>query len=126
MLTTQQAADKLNVSQQRVRALLANGQLAGEKIGRTWMVSEHSVNRRLRGKPQTGRPARATGDYRRKEPDVAAAHRIYDEAQEVLFGCCSASFLSQARSDEEQEFWIRASDILLQQKQRKLIEEGVY
>jgi len=125
MLSTKQAAAMLGVSEQRVRAMLAAGQLVGHKTGRAWLVAEHSIKRRLAHPHNPGRPKHQT-EIQRVMPDVEAAHRIYDEAQEVLFGCCNAEFLNQARSADEQEFWIRVSDILLQQKQRELIEQGVF
>ena len=129
MLTVEEAANELNVSPQRVRAMLAAGQLEGHKHGRAWMLSTHSVRQRKQAHPRSGRPkqtAPAAQTTSRHLPDIEAAHRLFDEAQSVLAGCYHAEFLDQARSPEEQEFWIRTADLLLQQKQRTLIEQGVY
>ncbi len=126
MLSTKEAAHRLNVSEQRVRKMLATGQLVGTKLGRSWMVAEHSVQQRVLEGAHPGRPPHETPHFTRTLPDAEAAHRIFDEAQRVLSGCYDAAFLRLARSPEEQEFWIRTADLLLQQKQRELIEQGVY
>lgn len=39
------AAERLGVSEPRVRQLLASGDLAGRRLGRTWLVSAESVAR---------------------------------------------------------------------------------
>jgi excisionase family DNA binding protein len=58
------AAARLGVSEPRVRQLLASGDLAGRRLGRSWLVSDESVsrlqhNRRLPGRPLG--PRRAWG-----------------------------------------------------------------
>lgn len=127
MLSVHEASARLGVSEARVRLLLKNKQLEGEKIGSTWIVSERSVIERVQGAPRRGRPAKEQElSYKRQLPDIEAAHRIYDEAARVLAGCYDASFLDQARSPEEQAFWICAADFFLQQRQRALVREGVY
>lgn len=47
MLSVPQAAERLGVSEQRVRQLLGAGKLGGEKVGRDWLVSSASVAARL-------------------------------------------------------------------------------
>ena len=39
------AAARLGVSEPRVRQLLASGDLAGRRLGRSWLVSDESVAR---------------------------------------------------------------------------------
>jgi excisionase family DNA binding protein len=127
MLSVAEAAKRLGVSGARVRALLKNGQLEGRKIGNAWAITERSVVERERADNQRGRPpAKPFKRYERSLPDIDAAHRIYDEAAHVLAGCYDAAFLDQARTPEEQAFWIRVADFFLQQKQRELVEEGVF
>lgn len=126
MLSVGEAAEKLGITDVRVRALLKSGQLEGVKIGRAWAVSERSVAERLRDGAHPGRPARKEPRFERVLPDVDAAHRIYDEAARVLSGCYDAAFLEQARTPEEQAFWIRTADFFLQQKQRELVKAGVF
>ncbi len=46
-LTTDEAAQKLDYSPQHVRRLVRDGKLAGEKVGRDWIVSAVSVTRHL-------------------------------------------------------------------------------
>jgi hypothetical protein len=52
------AARELGVEPSRVRALLARGQMEGEKIGGRWLVSGASVRERLRRAPKRGRRLR--------------------------------------------------------------------
>ncbi len=128
MLSTKEAAKKLGVSEQRVRKMLADGRLQGEKFGRSWMVSEQSVQKRKHEGRKTGRPKKQNEALPPDSalPDVELAHRIFDDAQRVLSGCYSAPFLDLARSSQEQEFWIKTANLFLQQKQRELIAQGVY
>lgn len=127
MYSVKKAAETLGVSGSRVRAMLKAGQLEGEKIGNAWAVSETSVAQRILEGGRPGRPANVPAKaFERLLPDVEAAHRIYDEAEQVLAGCYASTFLDQARTPEEQAFWIHVADFFLQQKQRKLVKEGVF
>jgi len=125
-LSVEQAAETLGVSGARVRAMLAAGQLEGEKVGRAWVVSAASVRRRLREGSHPGRPSKKPQAFTRAFPDVEEAHQVYDDARRVLSGCYSAEFLNQARNADEQAFWLIAADFFLQCEQRKLIAEGAY
>jgi len=40
MWSTKEAAKKLKISEQRVRKLLAEGRIKGQKVGDTWVVLE--------------------------------------------------------------------------------------
>ena len=52
-----EAAERLGVSEPRVRQLLASGDLAGRRLGRAWLISAESVARmRERGARPPGRP----------------------------------------------------------------------
>jgi excisionase family DNA binding protein len=58
-LAVAEAAKRLNVSPQRVRAMIADHQLEAEKLGDAWLVNPQSVARRARrqtGEPAPGRP----------------------------------------------------------------------
>jgi excisionase family DNA binding protein len=48
IMTTQQVASELKVTDARVRQLLADGKLSGEKIGRDWIVRRKHLNSYLR------------------------------------------------------------------------------
>lgn len=57
LLSTEEVAQRLHVSQRRVQDLLAKGQLLGHKVGRGYRVWSHEVDRfarreRLRGRPR--------------------------------------------------------------------------
>ena len=127
MLSVQEAAELLGVSGARVRALLKNGQLEGKKIGNTWAIAESSVVKRASAGSRPGRPVVTQNqEFERSIPDIDEAHRIYEDAKRVLSGCYDAGFLNQARSSEEQAFWVRSADFFLQQKQHELVRAGVY
>ena len=127
MMSVAEAAGELGVTPARVRAMLAGGQLDGEKIGRAWAVSGASVRRRKREGAHPGRPSKKDlRSFDRLCPDAEDAHRLYDEARLMLAGCYSAEFLSQARDADEQAFWILVADFFLQRRQRELIDEGVF
>lgn len=130
MLSTKQAAQQLGVTGTRVRALLNAELLDGEKIGRTWIVSEQSVNRRLKNNPAPGHPSKATPNRPIGPPpnehDIEAAHRLYRECKDVLAGTFNSSFLNHAESKEEEAFFVSVATFFLQERQRQLIEEGVF
>ena len=47
MISTQEAADRLGISGQRVRQLLEAGKIDGQRIGAVWVVDEDSVKDRI-------------------------------------------------------------------------------
>jgi excisionase family DNA binding protein len=55
LLSVSDAADMLNLSSARVRLLVANGDLAAEKIGGRWVVERGAVERRRRHGSSGGR-----------------------------------------------------------------------
>ncbi|RDB60798.1 hypothetical protein C1878_13200 [Gordonibacter sp. 28C] len=127
MLSTKDAAQRLGVSEPRVRALLNSQLLDGTKIGRTWAVSEQSVEKRLRSNPTSGRPKK--GSTALSEPcshDIEHARHLYRECRETLSGMFNSAFLDQAESKEEEDFYVTVSTFFLQKKQLELIEQGVF
>ena len=126
MIDVGEAAQRLGVSETRVRAMLKKGILEGRKIGRSWAISEQSIAKRLHENVHPGRPSKHQEPFSLEAPDVDAAHRIYDEAARVLVGCYDSEFLRLARTSEERAFWVAVADFFLQQKQRELVEQGVY
>ena len=47
MISTQEAADRLGISGQRVRQLLEAGKIGGVRVGAVWVVDEDSVKDRI-------------------------------------------------------------------------------
>ena len=125
MISVSEAACLLGVSGARVRAMIASGVIEAAKVGRTWAVSESSIQQRLRDGAHPGRrPAKKP--FERRIPDTERAHALYDEAKQVLAGCYDGDFLKQARTPEELAFWIHTADFFLQQRQRELVQKGVF
>ena len=126
MFSVSEAAQQLGVSGARVRAMIDAGIIEAVKVGRTWAVSESSVQQRLRDGSHPGRPSTKPKPFERRLPDADAAHAIYDEAKRVLSGCYDADFLKKARTPEERAFWLRTADFFLQERQRELVKAGVF
>lgn len=51
-----QVAPLLSVKPVRVRQMLTNGQLKGQKVGRAWYIRGHEVNRYAANRRPIGRP----------------------------------------------------------------------
>ena len=63
MITTSEAAERLEVSRSRVLELIKNGQLDAEKHSGVWFVDESSVEMRVRSvRKKGGRPPRGSGN----------------------------------------------------------------
>ena len=58
LLTTKETAEKLNVSVRRVQAMITDGSLPAEKLGRDYVVKESDLALVKDRKP--GRPAKKT------------------------------------------------------------------
>lgn len=127
MLSVRQAASELGVSQARVRALLAKGQIKGEKLGRVWAVDGESLASWKAQRHRAGRPPVARSDtYVQTLPSVEEAHRLYQACRSLLAGCYSSDFLDGAQSQEEELFWVSVSDFFLARRQEELVKEGAY
>ncbi|MXW61403.1 MAG: hypothetical protein F4003_06430 [Acidimicrobiaceae bacterium] len=51
-----EAAQELGVSDRRVRQMLANGHLRGERVGRSWVLDSRVVQQAAAGRRRRGRP----------------------------------------------------------------------
>ena len=54
LLNTKQAAERLNVSERRIRQLIAQGRLPAIKLARDWMIKEKDLEK-VKDRP-AGRP----------------------------------------------------------------------
>jgi len=54
LIGTKAASERLAVSQQRIQALIKNGQLPAQKVGRDWLIKE--IDLELVRNRQNGRP----------------------------------------------------------------------
>jgi excisionase family DNA binding protein len=74
LLTTQESAERLGVTVRRVQAMIRDGRLPAEKMGRDWFIKEEDLELVADRKP--GRPKKAQADVSAEpEPsqDVVAA-----------------------------------------------------
>lgn len=56
MLGVAEAAAELGVSPRRVRQMLADGVLAGERVGRAWVIEPEQLRQVEQRRPEVGRP----------------------------------------------------------------------
>ena len=56
MLGVSEAAEQLGVSARRVRQMLADGVLDGERVGRAWIIDREQLRRVAGLRPEVGRP----------------------------------------------------------------------
>jgi excisionase family DNA binding protein len=60
LIGTKEASERLAVSQQRVQALIKNGQLPAEKVGRDWLIKESDL-KLVQDRPP-GRPSKVKNE----------------------------------------------------------------
>lgn len=129
MLSTKQAADKLGISQVRVRELLASGKLRGARIGRSWAIEEGSVSERLACPQRPGRPEahlRNEGEESVDPALLAQIRELYRQSEKLLAGRYDTNLYKALGGGKEVRFCAKVSDFFLQEKQRELIERGVF
>jgi excisionase family DNA binding protein len=64
LLTTQQAAERLGISQPRIYQLISEGRLPAQKIGRDYVIDEKDlklVENRKAGRPSTKKAGKKKG-----------------------------------------------------------------
>lgn len=76
-----QVATELGVSQRRVRQMLADGQLAGQRLGREWVIDPRARERVSRRQQSVGRPWNASSAWallalaNGEQPELAPVER---------------------------------------------------
>lgn len=135
MLSVAQSAEILGVSAVRVRQLISSGALSAQRVGRSWVLSEKDVYGRLAQGPQAGRPSKSQREKLSDNVDLSDG-QLLPQAPDfsLLYEECKASFtrrptaqeLRCMQNQEEAAFRVALSDFFLQQKQRELVEAGVY
>ncbi len=130
MLSVSESAKQLNISDARVRALIKSGQLPATKCGRGWVLREEDVLQRLMEKPRAGRPKNQVKDLQNEGMSPAKTdntlHELYDRCRALFQHIPTEEMMSQAKSNEEADFYMAVADFFLQRKQAQLIKSGVY
>ena len=103
MLSVVESAEILQVTPTRVRALIAQGALPAQKVGRTWTLREEDVMQR-----------------------DAAASELYRACKDHLAACPSAAEIAAIDDPEQAAFRIAVADFFLQRKQSELVRQGVF
>ena len=125
MLTVKQAADALNITPNRVRKLIADGELNAIKVGKMWSISESEVSMRLENNPKAGRPKKGA-NYSSQNLKCINLHDVYLEFINGNYARPSASTIAMMEDKNEAGFYLCVYDYFLNLKQREEIEAGVY
>ena len=112
MLSVVESAEILQVTPTRVRALIAQGALPAQKVGRTWTLREEDVMQRAATRPSAGRPRKAD------VPSPADDSKPHAAA--------SAAEIAAIDDPEQAAFRIAVADFFLQRKQSELVRQGVF
>ena len=127
MLSVVESAEILQVTPTRVRALIAQGALPAQKVGRTWTLREEDVMQRAATRPSAGRPRKA--DVPSPADDSkphAAASELYRACKDHLAACPSAAEIAAIDDPEQAAFRIAVAYFFLQRKQSELVRQGVF
>ena len=62
LLTTAQAADRLNISESLVRRYCRDGRLKAQRIGRDWLIEESDLDQFQQKPRKAGRPPKPKPD----------------------------------------------------------------
>lgn len=99
-LSVKEAAEVLGVSKQRIYQLIELGKISADRMGRTWMVDESSVQARSESKPQSGRPTRKGQSSIRSYTLMSKEYEIltfrYDESEGTFFDTSDVHDASRA------------------------------
>ncbi len=87
-LSVGETARKLNVSSQRVYQLIELEQLHADRVGKTWLIDEASVDSRVRAQPKAGRPQKNQATTLRRYTLMNRTHEVlsfnYDQASGIF------------------------------------------
>lgn len=135
MISVIEAANILEVSPSRVRALIASDALPAQKVGRSWVLEEKDVVQRLSSNPRGGRPRSLRTDehpplgnnhLEHGEEHLDEMHSLYLRCKKHLSVMPTSELIGSAQSHEEASFYISVSDFFLRQRQHELIDKGVF
>lgn len=136
MLSVVQAAEMLHVSATRVRALIKKGTLPATKVGNSWCLEEKDVLQRTMDRPKAGRPRSGTDEGAEwddsgvieadLESSVREGHNLYMACKDYFRYRPGMDVIASAKSAEEASFYMAVADFFLQQKQKELVERGVF
>lgn len=136
MLSVAQAAEMLHISATRVRALIKKGTLPATKVGNSWCLEEKDVLRRTMDRPKAGRPRSSSDEgagwddsgviEADLESSVREGHNLYMACKEYFRYRPDIDVIASAKSAEEASFYMAVADFFLQQKQKELVERGVF
>ncbi len=81
ILGVSEAAVQLEVSPRRVRKMLADGVISGDRVGRAWLIDSNELSHFQRSRPQVGRPWSPSSAWavlalaEGRDPDLSAVER---------------------------------------------------
>lgn len=108
VLSVARAADVLDVSPRRVRQLLESGQLAGEQLGRSWVIDRGDVDRLRRS--GAGRPWSASSAWAvlalaaGREPELSPVERSRARRRLADHGLAGLVVQLRARAERREAY----------------------
>jgi len=127
MQTVEQAAEYLGISQTRVRKMIYDGVLPAERFGRIWSIPDAAVIGRRASKPKSGRPKKDSAKDRKLTKGIPhTVQNLYHECRNSTAYRYEIDSIMNIPTPEEKDFYIAIADFFLQQKQKELIDAGVY
>ena len=126
MLTVKEAAARLQVTPERIRNMIYTGVMPAEKFGSNWSIPDYAVEQRLSAKPKRGRPKKSLQKENINYQAIALNHSFYQESKRFFEKYDGIQSILLAETEEEKQFFITMWSFFLQQKQKTLVDQGVY
>ncbi|MCL2137392.1 MAG: helix-turn-helix domain-containing protein [Coriobacteriia bacterium] len=126
MLSVKQAAEKLQVTAERVRQLIYAGALPAVKFDRVWMVPEYAVEQRLSSQPKPGRPSATKRSYPQENEITTLCRNLYEESKQLIEGCGGLPSIMTISDDRTRQFMVLIWGFITQEKQQQLIDAGIF
>lgn len=131
LLPVADAARELGVSQQRVRAMIAAGEMAAEKAAGAWWISPSAVARISRAQRDSGRPLASASAWALLLAASgvpipwASAQQRWRVSSALDEGSLESSFGKLRRRAERREFQAHPGELARMRKRRELMLGGV-
>jgi excisionase family DNA binding protein len=118
VLTVKQAAEKLQVTPERIRNMIYAGVLPAEKFGNNWSIPCCVVEQRLAQKPKRGRPKKVDSREKISYHFISLNSALYSECESFINECGEHHHVLLAGNKKEQEFFMLLQNFFLQKNKR--------
>jgi excisionase family DNA binding protein len=126
MLTVGQAANKLQVTPERVRNMIYAGTIPAEKLSRVWLIPNYAIEQRIAARPKPGRPKKASQTDQISYHFLSSNRALLEECRSFVDEHSAIELALLAETEQEREFYILLWNFFLRLRQTTLIEQGIY